>query len=110
MALPASAADDHGRHHRPAVYISDVQYDSPGRDDGSHRSLYAEWVGISNDSRRAANLDGWSLSDERVRPAVAADADVDADGGAAVQPVVVEGVGVAVVRQQLSVDIRAVRA
>ncbi|UFR07152.1 lamin tail domain-containing protein [Streptomyces sp. Go40/10] len=65
VALPASAADhDHGRHHHPVVYISDVQYDSPGRDDRSNRSLNAEWVEITNGSRRAVNLDGWTLVDE----------------------------------------------
>ncbi|WP_234329406.1 MULTISPECIES: lamin tail domain-containing protein [unclassified Streptomyces] len=65
VALPASADDHHnGRHHRSAVFISDVQYDSPGQDDRSNRSLNAEWVEITNDSGRAVNLDGWTLSDE----------------------------------------------
>ncbi|MET8566148.1 lamin tail domain-containing protein [Streptomyces flaveolus] len=64
MALPASANDHHHRQYRPAVYISDVQYDSPGRDDRSDRSLNAEWVELTNGSRRAVNLDGWTLSDE----------------------------------------------
>ncbi|MFI9248264.1 lamin tail domain-containing protein [Streptomyces sp. NPDC053086] len=63
--LPASAAGHHpGRYHHSAVYISDVQYNSPGRDDRSNRSLNKEWVEISNDSRRSVNLDGWTLSDE----------------------------------------------
>ncbi|WP_208029841.1 lamin tail domain-containing protein [Streptomyces cyanogenus] len=65
VALPASAADyHHGRQQHPVVFISDVQYDSPGRDDGSNRSLNAEWVEITNDSRQAVNLDGWTLVDE----------------------------------------------
>ncbi|WP_251091370.1 lamin tail domain-containing protein [Streptomyces sp. Caat 7-52] len=64
-ALPASAADHHpGRDHHPAVYISDVQYDSPGWDDRSNRSLNKEWVEITNDTRRAVNLDDWTLEDE----------------------------------------------
>ncbi|MEW2288755.1 lamin tail domain-containing protein, partial [Streptomyces sp. NPDC047841] len=63
VALPASADDHHGRQYRPVVYISDVQYDAPGRDDRSNRSLNAEWVEITNDARRAVNLDGWTLSD-----------------------------------------------
>ncbi|MBY8844625.1 lamin tail domain-containing protein [Streptomyces sp. SP2-10] len=64
-ALPASAADHHpGRPHHPAVYISDVQYDSPGWDDRSNRSLNKEWVEITNDTRRAVNLDDWTLEDE----------------------------------------------
>ncbi|MER5603836.1 lamin tail domain-containing protein [Streptomyces sp. NPDC002265] len=65
-ALPASAADHHhaGRGDRARVVISDVQYDSPGRDDRSNRSLNREWVEITNIGRRAVDLDGWTLSDE----------------------------------------------
>ncbi|MEU1203531.1 lamin tail domain-containing protein [Streptomyces sp. NPDC005813] len=62
IAVPASAADH--RPHRPNVEISRVQYDSPGRDDRSNRSLNKEWVEITNNTRRAVNLDGWTLSDE----------------------------------------------
>lgn len=61
-ALPASAAD-----HRPArerVEISAVQADSPGRDDRSNRSLNREWVELTNTTRHAINLDGWTLEDE----------------------------------------------
>ncbi|MER5399827.1 lamin tail domain-containing protein [Streptomyces sp. NPDC002599] len=61
IAVPASAADP--RPHRQSVEISDVQYDSPGRDDRSNRSLNQEWVEITNNSRRSVNLDGWTLSD-----------------------------------------------
>ncbi|WP_371666801.1 lamin tail domain-containing protein [Streptomyces sp. NBC_00289] len=63
VALPASATD-HARPHRPAVEISDVQYNSPGFDDRSNRSLNKEWVELTNTGRRAVNLDGWTLSDE----------------------------------------------
>jgi len=62
LAVPASAAEH--RPHRPDLQITDVQYDSPGRDDRSHRSLNREWVEITNHSRRAVNLDGWTLEDE----------------------------------------------
>jgi hypothetical protein len=41
VTLPASAAD-HARPERPTVKISDVQYNSPGRDDRSNRSLNRE--------------------------------------------------------------------
>ncbi|WP_330262043.1 lamin tail domain-containing protein [Streptomyces sp. NBC_00539] len=62
-ALPATAQDrDHGRHSR--VEISRVQADSPGRDDRSNRSLNAEWVEITNTTRDAVNLRGWTLRDE----------------------------------------------
>ncbi|MGV9290999.1 lamin tail domain-containing protein [Streptomyces sp. NPDC003719] len=63
LAVPATAADHH-RAPRPNVVISDVQYDSPGRDDRSNRSLNKEWVEITNNSRHAVNLDGWTLRDE----------------------------------------------
>jgi hypothetical protein len=63
VTLPASAAD-HARPERSKVQISAVQYDSPGRDDRSNRSLNREWVEITNTGRRAVNLDGWTLEDE----------------------------------------------
>ncbi|WP_327731300.1 lamin tail domain-containing protein [Streptomyces sp. NBC_00487] len=66
VALPASAAD-HARPHHPRVEISAVQYDSPGRDDRSNRSLNREWVELTNTTRRAVNLDGWTLEDESGR-------------------------------------------
>ncbi|KMO93505.1 lamin tail domain-containing protein [Streptomyces roseus] len=62
-ALPA-AAQDHGHHQqRPRVEISRIQADSPGRDDHSNRSLNAEWVEITNTTRDAINLRGWTLRD-----------------------------------------------
>ncbi|MFH9590704.1 lamin tail domain-containing protein [Streptomyces luteogriseus] len=62
VTLPASAADH--RPERSKVQISAVQYDSPGRDDRSNRSLNREWVEVTNTGRRAVNLDGWTLRDE----------------------------------------------
>ncbi|WP_406368309.1 lamin tail domain-containing protein [Streptomyces sp. NBC_00647] len=62
IAVPASAADP--RPHRSGVEISRVQYDSPGFDDRSNRSLNQEWVEITNTTRHSVNLDGWTLSDE----------------------------------------------
>nr|WSW71333.1 lamin tail domain-containing protein [Streptomyces sp. NBC_00995] len=63
VALPASA-QDHDRHRsQERVVISGVQADSPGWDNGSNRSLNREWVEITNQSRRAVNLDGWTLRD-----------------------------------------------
>ncbi|MGW1735853.1 lamin tail domain-containing protein [Streptomyces sp. NPDC001999] len=63
VALPASAHDN-DRHRQPRVEISAVQADSPGRDTRTNRSLNAEWVELTNNSRRAVNLDGWTLRDE----------------------------------------------
>ncbi|GGR87505.1 hypothetical protein GCM10010269_28340 [Streptomyces humidus] len=65
VALPASAADHHPRQDRPKVEISAVQYDAPGRNDRSARSLNREWVELTNTTRHVVNLDGWTLSDER---------------------------------------------
>ncbi|MEU6557800.1 lamin tail domain-containing protein [Streptomyces sp. NPDC046915] len=67
VALPASAAGhdhDRGRAHRQHVVISAVQYDSPGRDHRSNRSLNKEWVDVTNNARQDVNLEGWTLSDE----------------------------------------------
>ncbi|MFE7807273.1 lamin tail domain-containing protein [Streptomyces sp. NPDC057430] len=61
-ALPAAAHDDH-RHRQSRVEISRVQADSPGRDNRTNRSLNGEWVEITNNSRHAVNLDGWTLRD-----------------------------------------------
>ncbi|MFB0630926.1 lamin tail domain-containing protein [Streptomyces sp. AB3(2024)] len=61
-ALPATAQDHAPRQH-PRVEISRVQADSPGRDDHSNRSLNNEWVEITNTTRDAINLRGWTLRD-----------------------------------------------
>ncbi|MFE1764030.1 lamin tail domain-containing protein [Streptomyces angustmyceticus] len=67
--LPAAAAG-HGhhapapQHSRSAVVLGAIQYDSPGRDDRSNRSLNAEWVTVKNTGRLPANLKGWTLSDK----------------------------------------------
>ncbi|WP_406415225.1 lamin tail domain-containing protein [Streptomyces sp. NBC_00873] len=69
-AMPASADSDHGQGHGHGrhqsysnVVLGNVQYDSPGRDDWSNRSLNREWVEVTNTGRRAVDLDGWTLSD-----------------------------------------------
>jgi hypothetical protein len=46
-----------------AVRISAVQYDSPGTDTGSNKSLNAEWVRITNNSSTRKTLTGWTLRD-----------------------------------------------
>ncbi|MFE9867903.1 lamin tail domain-containing protein [Streptomyces sp. NPDC005506] len=63
VALPASAHDN-DRHRHPRVEISAVQANSPGRDNRTNRSLNAEWIELTNNNRRAVNLDGWTLRDE----------------------------------------------
>ncbi|MEU2250494.1 lamin tail domain-containing protein [Streptomyces sp. NPDC019224] len=76
-ALPAVADGQdrghdrgHGRgHHAPrtTVVLGEIQYDSPGRDNGSNRSLNREWVTVTNTGRHAVNLRNWTLSDESHR-------------------------------------------
>ncbi len=56
-ATPAEAA--------VRVRIEQVQYDSPGRDTGTNRSLNAEWVRITNHGTRARHLDDWRLRDRQ---------------------------------------------
>ncbi|MEU5214168.1 lamin tail domain-containing protein [Streptomyces sp. NPDC020742] len=69
--LPATAAGhyDHrppASHHQihSAVVLGPIQYDSPGRDDRSNRSLNAEWVTLRNTSRWPVTIKGWTLSDK----------------------------------------------
>ncbi|MFG3137547.1 lamin tail domain-containing protein [Streptomyces sp. NPDC048211] len=73
-ALPAVADGHdhdhgHGRGHAPrsAVVLGKIQYNSPGRDNGSNRSLNGEWVTVTNTSRQSVNLRGWTLRDESHR-------------------------------------------
>ncbi|MFJ4918662.1 lamin tail domain-containing protein [Streptomyces sp. NPDC088725] len=63
-ALPAAAASQAQapRPQRSAVVLGEVQYDSPGRDDRSNRSLNGEWVTVRNNGRQAVNLKGWTLA------------------------------------------------
>ncbi|MGW1622475.1 lamin tail domain-containing protein [Streptomyces sp. NPDC002172] len=63
LTLPAAAAGQHTARPHSDVVISSVQYDSPGRDDRSNRSLNKEWVDITNTTRRTVNLDDWTLTD-----------------------------------------------
>jgi hypothetical protein len=45
------------------MQIHKIQYNSPGRDTGSNRSLNAEWVQLHNRSASRINLSGWTLRD-----------------------------------------------
>jgi hypothetical protein len=62
-ALPASAADHHQRFpQRSSVVLGAIQYDSPGPENRSVRSLDEEWVTVANTGRHAVDLAGWTLS------------------------------------------------
>ncbi|MER5563891.1 lamin tail domain-containing protein [Streptomyces sp. NPDC048491] len=61
-AVPASATVRPAEPRSPIVFGA-IQYDSPGRDDHSQKSLNAEWVTVTNTGRSAVNLKGWTLTD-----------------------------------------------
>ncbi|OIJ68186.1 hypothetical protein WN71_009095 [Streptomyces mangrovisoli] len=61
-ALPASAAP--ARPHAP-VEISSVQHAAQGSHDRSNRALNQEWVNVTNTTRQAIDLNGWTLSDRQ---------------------------------------------
>ncbi|MGQ4511651.1 lamin tail domain-containing protein [Streptomyces sp. DW26H14] len=63
-ALPAAAAGHAPAHRAPhsPVVVGYVQYDSPGRDNRSNKSLNGEYVTVSNTGKKAVNLKGWTLS------------------------------------------------
>ncbi|WP_261398503.1 lamin tail domain-containing protein [Streptomyces misionensis] len=62
-ALPAVAAGHHSGRSHGVVYLSGARYDSTGRGARSNAALNRQWVAVSNESRRAVNLNGWTLSD-----------------------------------------------
>jgi hypothetical protein len=45
------------------VRFSRIQYDSPGSDTGSNKSLNAEWAKITNFSASKRTLTGWTVRD-----------------------------------------------
>ncbi|MCW2880801.1 MAG: hypothetical protein JWQ95_4901 [Sphaerisporangium sp.] len=48
----------------PAIQITKIYYDSPGKDTRSNGSLNAEYVWIKNTSKSAVSVKGWTLADE----------------------------------------------
>ncbi|SEG36376.1 Lamin Tail Domain [Nonomuraea solani] len=57
VALPAQAA-------APAIQIVKIYYDSPGADLRSNGSLNAEYVTLLNTTKRAIDLEGWTVRDK----------------------------------------------
>lgn len=62
-AVPASAAA-RPHHQHSQVTIGKVQYNSPGYDTRSNRSLNGEWVQVRNTGWRAVDLKGWTLTSQ----------------------------------------------
>jgi len=62
VSPPANAA-------APAVQIIKIYYDSPGSpDNGSNRSLNGEYIQLTNVTKKAVNLKGWTVRDATKRP------------------------------------------
>ena len=47
----------------PAVSFTKIQYNSPGSDNRSNTSLNEEWVRLTNNTRSAVQLKGWTVTD-----------------------------------------------
>jgi hypothetical protein len=47
----------------PPVRFSRIQYDSPGTDTGTNKSLNAEWARVTNYGNKARVLTGWTIRD-----------------------------------------------
>jgi hypothetical protein len=56
VSSPASAA--------PALRFHSTQYDSPGKDTRSNKSLKAEWISLVNTGKKAVSLKGWTIVDK----------------------------------------------
>ncbi|MGW2419524.1 lamin tail domain-containing protein [Streptomyces sp. NPDC001709] len=64
LALPAAATGHQaGGTHHGVVFISGVRHAWQGRAAHSNGSLNKQWVDVTNNTRRAVNLDNWKLSD-----------------------------------------------
>ncbi|MBC2873514.1 MULTISPECIES: lamin tail domain-containing protein [Streptomyces] len=61
--VPAAVAAEQSVAARPTVAFGKIQYDSPGRDDRSNRSLNVEWVTVTNTGKKAVDLSRWTLTD-----------------------------------------------
>ncbi|WP_405686730.1 lamin tail domain-containing protein [Streptomyces sp. NBC_01387] len=67
-AFPAAATGHHHNHPAPhpersVVALGAVHFNGPGRGHRPGQGLDAEWVTVTNNSRRPVELKGWTLSD-----------------------------------------------
>ena len=47
----------------PAVQFTRIQFDSPGKDTRTNASLNAEWVRLTNKTKKTINLKNWTVRD-----------------------------------------------
>ena len=70
------------RPQAPAVVqIAAIQYDAPGRDSRTNRSLNGEFVTLVNHGRRAVNLRGYELADRNNHVYTFGNTWIEGDGG-----------------------------
>lgn len=60
MLTPVTAVETSAA---PVIRFSQVQYDSPGDDNGTNKSLNAEWARITNHGKKTKTLTGWTVRD-----------------------------------------------
>ncbi len=63
LAAATLSTPAEGMQAAKPVRFASVQYDSPGSDTGSNRSLNAEWIRVKNNGGRARTLTGWTIRD-----------------------------------------------
>jgi hypothetical protein len=73
VGTPASAA--------PSLRFHGAQYDSPGTDNRSAKSLNAEWISLVNTGSRAVNLSGYTIRDKAKHVYTFGDVSIAAKGG-----------------------------
>src|SRR5882672_649260 len=61
---PALAAQAAPQAAKARIAISEIWYNSPGKDTGSNASLDHEWVELHNNTGKAVSLANWTLRDK----------------------------------------------
>ncbi|WP_112491668.1 lamin tail domain-containing protein [Streptomyces bacillaris] len=62
-SLLATAAPATAAAHKGGLHFGAIQYDGPGKDDRTNKSLNAEWVNIHNNSKQKVQLKGYKVKD-----------------------------------------------
>ncbi|MEV6473141.1 lamin tail domain-containing protein [Streptomyces sp. NPDC051657] len=62
-SLLATAAPATAAAHQGGLHFGTVQYDGPGKDNRTKKSLNAEWVNIHNNGKKKVQLKGFKVKD-----------------------------------------------
>src|SRR5262245_42436481 len=49
------------------IQFEQVQYNSPGKDNGSNTSLNKEWISLTNQGNRKKDMSGWTVREPQGR-------------------------------------------